>query len=75
VLKKKEIKSVDKEKKKWDETKVPYSSDSVLLSYSHLLTRYEQSEIKEYKKIYYIGHRAKKTEKIDWNEEKFDNEE
>jgi hypothetical protein len=33
--------------------------------YGHLLTRHERSEIREYKKVYYLGHRAAKRQRID----------
>ena len=38
------------------------------MDYPHLLTKYEQTEVKEFKKIYYIGQKAKKREKIDTKE-------
>lgn len=40
------------------------NSELVVSKYPHLLTKYELSEIQEYKKIYYTGHNAKKTEKF-----------
>lgn len=40
--------------------KDPITSEEALENYSHLLTKYELSEIKEYQKIYYIGIYAKK---------------
>ena len=52
-------------KMEWDGKQVPYDWKAVLGNYCHFLTKFETSEVKEYQKIYYIGHRAKKKEKIE----------
>ena len=42
--------------------------------FSNMLTKYEQKEIKEYKKIYYIGQKANFAHKEKLSaDEKFDN--
>jgi len=43
--------------------------------YGHLLSKHEQSEIMDYKKVYYVGHRAAKREKTDGSGWQYDNEE
>lgn len=50
----------------WNEKNLPVRGEYVLEQYGHYLTRAEREEIKEYrKKVYYIGHRAKKREPTD----------
>ena len=45
------------ESAKWNENNVPYKWKEVVDKYPHYLTRYEMEEIKEYKNVYYIGHK------------------
>lgn len=75
VRKNSEGRSAQRKKISWNDKNIPYDSQYVIENYSHFLTRYEQIEIKEYKKIYYIGHKADKRERIDSPTPQFDNAE
>lgn len=75
VRKNSEGRSAQRKKIPWNEKSIPYDWQFVLENYSHYLTRYEQIEIKEYKKIYYVGHKADKRERIDSPIPQFDNAE
>ena len=51
------------------------NSEFVAVEYKHLLTGYELKQIKQYKKIYYVGHNAKRNEKMQLCQANLDNEE
>ena len=59
----------------WNEKYLPMDNQYVVENYSHYLTKYEQQEIREYKKVYYVGHKAAKSENPDLSHSSFDTEE
>jgi hypothetical protein len=67
-----EGRSAEKKKNVWNEKSLPIDNQYVLDNYSHYLTKYEQQEIREYKKVYYVGHKAAKSEFIESSQAQFD---
>ena len=61
IKKNTEGRSAEKKKNVWNEKHLPVDNEYVAHQYGHYLTRYEQHEIKQYKKVYYIGHKAAKS--------------
>ena len=74
-IKKTEGRSAERKKLVWNQKSIPLDNFHVLDNYGHYLTKFEQTEIKEYKKIYYVGHKAEKSERIDEPKTRFTNEE